>query len=78
MLNFESIVLSTLFLVSWGFIVSSNSLRKKWVYILITFIIFWVIVELVNYFDPPSPPCKAFDVTLYFLKTHLHKIIYNP
>lgn len=26
----------------------------------------------------PAPPCKAFDVTFYFLKTHLHKIIYNP
>ena len=26
----------------------------------------------------PAPPCKAYDVTLHFLKTHLHKIIYIP
>lgn len=55
MIDFVSIILLTVSLVGWGFIVGSNSLRKRWIYVLITFIIFWVIVEFVNYFDPPAP-----------------------
>lgn len=55
MFDFVQIILLTLALVSWGFIVTSQSLRNRWIYVLITFIIFWGIVEFVYYFDPPSP-----------------------
>ncbi|GEC91818.1 hypothetical protein DES34_1204 [Brevibacillus brevis] len=55
MIDFVSIILITLTLLSWGCIVNSQSLRKRWIYVLITFIIFWGIVEFVYYFDPPSP-----------------------
>lgn len=55
MFDFVQIILLTLALLSWGFIVNSQSLRNRWIYVLITFIIFWGIVELVDYFDPPSP-----------------------
>lgn len=55
MTDFVSILLITLPLISWGFIVNSQSLRKRWLYVLFTFIIFWGIVGLDYYFDPPSP-----------------------
>lgn len=45
MTDFVSILLITLPLISWGFIVNSQSLRKKWLYVLFTFIIFWGIVR---------------------------------
>lgn len=55
MTDFVSILLITLPLISWGFIVNSQSLRKRWLYVLFTFIIFWGIVGLDYYFDPPPP-----------------------
>lgn len=55
MTDFVSIILIALPLLSWGFIVNSQSIRKRWLYVLFTFILFWGIVELVYYFDPPSP-----------------------
>lgn len=55
MTDFVSIILITLPLLSWGFIVNSQSLRKRWLYVLFTFILFWGIVGLECYFDPPSP-----------------------
>ncbi|GAB1533377.1 hypothetical protein YSY22_48000 [Brevibacillus formosus] len=55
MTDFVSLILIALPLLSWGFIVNSQSLRKRWLYVLFTFIIFWGIVGLDYYFDPPSP-----------------------
>lgn len=55
MSDFVSILLIALPLISWGFIVNSQSLRKRWLYVLFTFIIFWGIVGLDYYFDPPFP-----------------------
>lgn len=55
MTDFLSILLIAILLLSWGFIVNSQSLRKRWLYVLFTFILFWGIVEFLYYFDPPSP-----------------------
>ena len=55
MIDIVSIILITVLLVSWGFIVNSHSLRKKWIYVLITFVMFWGIVELIDYLAPSSP-----------------------
>lgn len=55
MICLEQIILITLTLVSWGVIVCSQSLRTKWIYILVTLLIGWGIVEIIEYLDPPSP-----------------------
>lgn len=55
MICLEQIILITLTLASWGVIVCSQSLRKKWIYILITLLIGWGIAEIIEYLDPPSP-----------------------
>ena len=55
MIDFVTLILVTLALVCRGFIVCAKTLRKTWIYVLITFIIFWGIIELIEYLNPHPP-----------------------
>lgn len=55
MIEITSIILITLPFLGWCLIVSSKSLRKRWIYVLITSIIYWGVVALINYLNPTPP-----------------------